>query len=203
MIRLISHTERFARRLRPLALAMAVILGACQSHKNSVSYVVDPQVDGLPNVQLVDQNGKNVSLASLRGKPVFIDFIYTSCKTPCPEVTGKMTMVANLLRYEVGKQVTLVSVTIDPEHDLPAQLLAYARAHRAERDGWLFLTGSPADIDQVLAAYKLTRSRESDGSVTPITAMYLLSPDGHERRIYNGLEAKPTVMTADILRTLG
>jgi protein SCO1 len=118
-------------------------------------------------------------------------------------LTSKLALIANLLPYELGKKVTLVSITLDPEHDHPAQLLDYTRSHGANREGWLFLTGSPVQIEQVLAAYSLRRKREADGSVTHMTSVFLLGPDGHQMRIYNGLEAKPTTVTADILRTLG
>jgi protein SCO1/2 len=187
------------------ALMIALVLGlaSCQTDQGPGSYVADSKVDGLPNVQLIDQNGQKVALSSLKGKPVLIDFIYTSCKGPCPMLTAKFAMVANLLRFELGKQVTMVSLTVDPEHDQPAQLKDYAMANRAQREGWYFLTGSPADVEKVLDAYKIKRMRESDDSVTHMTSFFLLGPDGHELRIYDGLQAKPTAVTADILRALG
>lgn len=200
------ETDKFPSRsmLCTLGLALALALGACQSTGGApASYVANTKADGLPNVTLVDQNGHSLSLSSLKGKLVLIDFIYTSCQGPCSILTGKLALIANLLRPELGTKATLVSITVDPEHDRPAQLLDYARSHEASREGWLFLTGSPAQIEQVLAAYGLRREREADGSMTHMTSVFLLGPDGHQMRIYNGLEAKPTVMTADILRALG
>ena len=200
------NTDKFpSRSMRcVLGLALALFLGACQPKVDAPgSYVADSKVDGLPDVTLVDQNGHSLSLSSLKGKPVLIDFIYTTCHGPCPMLTSKFALIANLLPYELGKKVMMVSVTVDPEHDHPAELLEYAHSHRASHEGWLFLTGSPAQIEQVLAAYGLRRKREADGSVTHMTSVFLLGPDGHQMRIYNGLEAKPTTVTADILRTLG
>jgi len=200
------ETDKFPSRLTlcALGLALALALGACQSTGDAPgSYAANSKADGLPDVTLVDQNGHSLSLSSLKGKPVLIDFIYTSCSGPCPMLTSKFALIAKLLRYELGTKVTLVSITVDPEHDHPAQLLDYAHSHGASREGWLFLTGSPAQIEQVLAAYGLLRKREADGSVTHMTSVFLLGPDGHQMRIYNGLEAKPTTVTADILRALG
>jgi len=200
-----SGRSRFAAHASLCALTIALVLGlvACQKDEGPGSYVADSKIDGLPNVQLTDQNGQTVMLSSLKGRPVLIDFIYTNCKGPCPLLTAKFAMVANLLRYELGKQVLMVSLTVDPEHDQPAKLKDYAIANRAQRDGWYFLTGSPADVDKVLDAYKIKRLRESDDSVTHMTSFFLLGPDGHEMRIYDGLQAKPTAVTADILRAVG
>ena len=192
-----------------LGLALALALGACQrraadapsSPSSPTSQVANGKADRLPDVTLVDQNGHSLSLSSLKGKPVLVDFIYTSCG-PCLTLTSKLALVARLLPGELGTKVMLISITLDPEHDHPAQLLDYAQSHDASRNGWLFLTGSPAQIEQVLAAYGLHRKREADGSVTHVESVFLLGPDGHQKQTYNGLEAKPTAVAGDILNML-
>lgn len=83
-----------------LGVALALILGACQSTEDTGSYVLDSKADGLPNVKLIDQNGHEVSLPSLKGKPVLIDFIYTTCNGPCPMLTNKFALIANLMPYD-------------------------------------------------------------------------------------------------------
>src|SRR5271169_1764806 len=71
----------------------------------------------LTDTKLVDQNGNTVSLESLRGKPLLVDFIYTSCPGPCLMETAKLANVALRLGDKLGSKVTLVSITVDPEHD--------------------------------------------------------------------------------------
>jgi len=186
-----------------LALAVALALGACHHHPTGEtpgSYVASSTVNGLPDVPLVDQDGHDLSLASLKGKPVLIDFFYTTCRGPCSILTNKMGLVARLLGPELGPKITMVSVTLDPEHDHPAQLKEYMRKNSANRRGWIFLTGSPAQIEQVLAAYGLRRQREADGSVTHMTTVFLLGPDGRQVRIYDGLKLAPTTVGTDVLR---
>jgi protein SCO1 len=153
--------------------------------------------DCLPAVSLIDQNGNRVSLASLKGKPVLIDFIYTSCPGPCSVLTSKLVGVAKDLGPQLGSQVRMVSITLDPEHDTPQKLKDYADRLGARRSGWLFLTGTPQQIDQVLAAYKLRRLREADGSVSHMETLFLLGSDGRQRRIYNGVEVKAGLMSAE------
>jgi len=190
-----------------IAAALATGVAACSPRSADVaepgSYAAANSSDCLPAVTLVDQHGHDVTLASLKGRPVLIDFIYTTCPGPCPLMTSRMAVVAKLLGPKLGKQVTFVSISIDPEHDRPAELEKYARARGADEAGWLFLTGTPAQIDRVLALYHLERMRNADGTVNHAAASFLLGPDGHQVRQYQPLEVKASAVVADIDRVLG
>ena len=195
------------RALLAMAL-MAVFIPAMWgcSHREAAgagSYPAANPADCLPPITLIDQHGRNVDLASLKGRPVLIDFIYTSCPGPCPLMTARMASVAKLVGPKLGKQVTFVSITIDPERDRPAQLERYAVARGADHPGWLFLTGAPAEIDRVLALFDLSSDRNPDGTVNHAVASFLLGPDGHQVRQYQPLEVKPATVAADIDRVLG
>ena len=190
-----------------IAAGLAAGFAACSPRPAGVaepgSYAAANSSDCLPAIPLVDQHGRDLTLASLKGRPVLIDFIYTSCPGPCPLMTSRMAAVAKLLGPKLGKQVTFVSITIDPEHDRPAQLARYAREFGADEPGWLFLTGTPAQIDRVLALYDLKQARNPDGTVNHAAASFLLGPDGHQVRQYQPLEVKASAVVADIERTLG
>ncbi len=192
--------------IQNLARIVAIgVLAASISSLYACNYAPEPNgaydaassADCLPAISLIDQNGNRVSLASFIGKPVLVDFIYTSCPGPCSMLTSKLVGVAKDLGPKLGSQVRMISITIDPEHDTPKKLKEYAQRLDADRAGWLFLTGTPQAVDQVLAAYKLNRMREADGTVTHMETMFLLGPDGRQRRIYNGAEVKPAVMSAE------
>lgn len=189
-----------------LMLTIAAGLAACPSRSTHIvelgSYPSANPNDCLPAITLVDQHGRDVTLASLKGRPVLIDFIYATCPGPCPLMTARMAAVAKLLGPKLGTQVTFVSITIDPEHDRPAELEKYARARGADQAGWLFLTGTPMQTDQVLALYNLRRTRNPDGTVNHSAASFLLGPDGHQVRQYQPLEVAPSTVVADIERTL-
>ena len=183
-------------------VALALILAASGCAREAAGdYPASNGNNCLPDVSLIDQHGKAISLASLKGKPVLIDFIYTSCASTCPVLTSKIAAVARELGPALGANVTIVSITLDPEHDGPAQLAAYAKSQTADNNGWLFLTGKPADIDQVLAAFKLRRMRESDGSIMHSVSAFLLGPDGHQVRQYNALDVSASAVVADIDRS--
>ncbi len=107
----------------------------------------------VPNLTLIDQDGKMVNLSALMesGKPVILDFIFTTCTTVCPVLSAGF---ANL-RRELGRdaeKVQLVSITIDPENDRPETLKRYAQRFGAG-PGWEFLTGSRDEVGSVLRAF--------------------------------------------------
>jgi protein SCO1 len=180
------------------ALIALLAVAGCHNQEADGSYAAVNQADVLPNVTFTDQFGKPVALSSLKGKLVLVDFIYTSCASVCPRITGRMNQVAKKLGAEVGQDVTIVSFTLDPEHDTPQKLRNYAEAQGITGNGWLFLTGEPALIDQELARFQLVRQRESDGSVTHNVAAFLVGPDGREIRQYNALDVPIDTIVSDI-----
>ncbi|HKD68364.1 MAG TPA: SCO family protein [Candidatus Binataceae bacterium] len=194
-ISLPKFTGPFAAAL--IAASMAFVSACNYAPAPNGAYDAVNAGDGLPAISLIDQHGNHISLASLRGKPVLVDFIYTSCPGPCSTLTSKLVTVAEDLGPKLGSQVQMISISLDPEHDSPARLKQYAQRLDAERSGWLFLTGTPQQVEQVLAAYNLRRLRESDGSVTHMETMFLLGADGRQRRIYNGVEVKPALMSVE------
>ena len=111
----------------------------------------------LPKVMLRDQDGAAVALAQRLddGRPVLLNFIYTSCTAICPPMTRIFAEVQNRLGAE-RRRLHMVSVSIDPEHDTPRQLKDYARQFGAD-DNWIFLTGSSAASTSVQQAFNAYR----------------------------------------------
>ena len=209
MRRKVSHAETKYLRdlLKTIAFWVALIgaiaaFAACNHPASEDGYDAANKTDCLPAIKLLDQHDKPVVLSAFKGKAVLVNFIYTSCPGPCLTETLKMAKVADSVSQELGSKVILLSVTVDPEHDRPAQLLQYAQKQGVERPGWLFLTGSPSAIDEVLKNFKLIRQREEDGSVDHIVGVFLLGPDGRELREYNGEILKADSIEADINKAM-
>ncbi|MBV8807795.1 MAG: SCO family protein, partial [Acidobacteriaceae bacterium] len=151
-----------------------------RTSQESGVYPVTYHSSSLPNVALIDQYGRSITVGSLRGKPVLFDFIYTSCPGPCQLLTQHMKLIADKLGPNLGAKVSFVSVTVDPDRDRPSQVLDYARALNVNVKGWYFLTGSPAQIDDLMRAFRLTRSRDNAGEINHVLGYFLVSPDGRE-----------------------
>jgi protein SCO1/2 len=177
-----------------------ILFAVAGCHRDSAGSAAAESV--LTNAKLVDQNGNTVALTSFKGKPMVVDFIYTSCPGPCLMETAKLANVALRLGSDIGSKVTIVSISVDPEHDGPKQLLDYSRQQGADEKGWYFLTGGPAEVDQALAGFKLSRQVEPDGSVGHLVDMMLIGPDGRLIREYNGEVVKAQDIVDDVKKTL-
>jgi len=107
----------------------------------------------LPDVTLINQNGKRVRLKSIvdTNKPVVVDFIFGTCTTICPVLSAGFINLQNRLGADTQK-VQLVSITIDPENDTPKVMQEYLKRYRA-KPGWDFYTGSRKDIDLVMRSF--------------------------------------------------
>lgn len=89
-------------------------------------------------------DGGSFSDRDLKGKISVVDFIYTGCGDLCPMMTQRMT---ELYRLYAGSQVVqFVSITVDPEHDTPEVLSAYAKETGVTDSRWVFLTGPQAEV---------------------------------------------------------
>lgn len=107
----------------------------------------------VPDVVLVNQDGQKVHFKSFieTDQPVILDFIYATCTTICPVLSAGFTNMQKKLGPD-SRNVRLVSITIDPEHDTPKIMKEYLKRFRA-KPGWDFLTGSRADIDRVMRSF--------------------------------------------------
>ena len=106
------------------------------------------------DVELLNQDGREVRFYTdvLKGKTVVINTFFTTCTSVCPLMNRNMEKVQAALGDRVGKDVFLVSITVDPATDTPERLKEYAQKFNA-RAGRMFLTGKKENVDWAL--YKL------------------------------------------------
>jgi protein SCO1/2 len=97
---------------------------------------------GVPQITLVREDNKSVSLPDEMndGRPVILNFIYTTCTAVCPITSRTFAQLQDKLGEERNK-VHMISITIDPEQDTAARLADYARKFGAEPQ-WHFYTGT-------------------------------------------------------------
>lgn len=105
----------------------------------------------LPDLELTAMSGEPTTLSAELdiGKPVMINFIFTTCTTICPVMSGTFAQVQSQLGPEAD-EVRMVSFSIDPEYDTPERLRAYAKQFGAGSQ-WQFLTG---DLDSLISVQK-------------------------------------------------
>jgi protein SCO1/2 len=115
---------------------------------------VSPAHKYFSDVELVDQDGRRHRFYSdlLHGRTVVVAAFLTSCTTSCPILAERMAALQERLGDRLGRDVYLLSFSVDPQTDTPARLKQYAERVGA-RPGWFFLTGSKTNLDWAL--YKL------------------------------------------------
>lgn len=150
-----------------------------------------------PNVPLVTQEGKTVQFYDdlMKDKKVLIDFIFTRCQKACPLDTAKLAIVQKLLGPRVGREIFIYSITLDPEHDTPEALKAYAGKFGAG-PGWLFLTGKREDIDRVRFKLGERAEKEEHGNSVRVGDV----AKGQWMRL--PLSADPNYLIVEITKTL-
>lgn|GEM_PF-2988855 len=169
--------------------AVGIALSSCRAAKAP---------GALPDVRLIDSHGRRVALSSLKGKVVLLNFVHIGCPGVCDNLTNKFGQIADALGPELGSRVVLVTVTNDPEHDGPEELLKLARGMQADMSGWLFLTGDAADVARVIDAFGVDNRPLPDGSPNHITRVFMLGPDLRQRREYAGMAMDTRVVAAEI-----
>ena len=121
----------------------------------------------LPDVELLDQDGRKVRFYTdlVRGKTVAINFIFTTCTTICPPLGATFARVQRDLGERAGRDVHLISVSVDPATDTPERLKAWGAKFRAA-PGWTFVTGAKPDMDELLRALAASTARPEDHTPT-------------------------------------
>lgn len=121
----------------------------------------------IPDIELLDQNGRKIHFYSdlVKGHTVAINFIFTTCTTICPPLGATFARVQKELGDRVGRDVRLISITVDPATDTPERLKAWGAKFHAG-DGWTFVTGDKPQVDELLRALGASSARREDHSPT-------------------------------------
>lgn len=115
----------------------------------------------VPDVAFTDQAGIHLRTADLAGRVLIANFIFTRCPTVCPVTSLKMKRLGDQLAGE--PRVALVSISVDPEHDTPAVLSAFAARYGADPARWRFLTGEAGAVRQAVEkGFKLAVERRGE-----------------------------------------
>jgi protein SCO1/2 len=120
--------------------------------------------DTVPDFVLYDQNGRVVNSARFRGRQVMLNFIYTRCPVAnmCPLSTTKMIATQRLAREAGVTDIDFVSITLDPAHDTPGILRAYADDRGIDTSNFSFLTGPEAAIRDLLTQFGVIAEFKGD-----------------------------------------
>jgi len=137
----------------------------------------------LPEVQLVDQDGRKFSLESYRGEPVFVDFIYTRCPTICSLLGDEFQRVLEWQRSSPEPHVRLLSISFDLENDDQEALRLYGDRYEAHTPQWRIAAPSNRrDLDALRKTFGLVVIPDGMGGFIHNSAVYLIDGRGRLAR---------------------
>jgi protein SCO1/2 len=105
----------------------------------------------IPDVSVIDQDGnpRRFYTDLVKGRVVVINFIYTTCTTICPPLGATFGKLQKGLGDRLGKEVFLISISVDPATDTPARLRAWGAQFGAAH-GWTLITGDKSELNRLL-----------------------------------------------------
>jgi cytochrome oxidase Cu insertion factor (SCO1/SenC/PrrC family) len=132
--------------------SVAMAEDAMTAAERAAQQELDRAREYFTNLELITQDGETVRFFDdvLKDKVVVINFIFTNCDGACPLMTHKLSLVRDRMEGQIGAPLQFISLSIDPERDTPAAMKEFAKAHHADHDGWVFLTGNPDNLDYII-----------------------------------------------------
>jgi protein SCO1 len=164
--------------------------------------------DAVPDVPLINQDGKALHLRQFKGQAVLLTFIYTRCPLPtfCPLISSEFAAIHKELKTNPDdvKRTHLISVSLDPAYDTPPVLrkygLAYLQDDASGFKHWDFVSTNPQDLETLAAAFGLQYS-EQDNQIAHSMETVLLAPNGTVAKSWSGNEWKTAAVLAAVKQT--
>jgi len=132
--------------------------------------------------QLIDQRGHIFTLSQLRETPLVVTFISAHCKDICPLINAQTaSTVRDAQDLHLG--VRFLTITLDPEHDSPADMRKIAKIFGADPRWWIVAGGSRNDVHAIMQAFHVTAQQGREGYAdVHTTFVYLVDKHGVIRK---------------------
>ncbi|MGZ4845303.1 MAG: SCO family protein [Candidatus Angelobacter sp.] len=115
-----------------------------------------PVALSVPDIEVVNQDGRHVRFNSqvVDGRIAIVTGFFTTCSSMCPITQEKLAQVARQLGPRLGKDVVIVSVSVDAENDTPARMKNWGEKFHIG-PGWTLVSGNRAEVDTLLKSLGL------------------------------------------------
>jgi protein SCO1/2 len=152
----------------------------------------------IPNLTFRDETGRAVRLGDYFGKrPMILNLVYYRCPMLCGEVLSGLESALRVLKFDVGKEFDVLTVSFDPHET--SEMASAKRAEYLKRygrsgaaAGWHFLTGPQESIDAVTRAAGFQYHYDArTGQFAHATAIMVLTPEGKIAQYFYGVEYAP------------
>lgn len=125
-----------------------------------------------------NQDGKEIKFESLKGNPIVVAMLYTSCKDACPMTIENLKSIEGKLSESTRSKVKFAVFSFDTERDTPAKLKEFAQKRSLDLSRWSLFHGSPADVRKLAAVLGVQYKKETNGDYDHSNAITILNNDG-------------------------
>ena len=155
----------------------------------------EPVIDRLVDIALQTHHGPTRMSKLIADKGIIVQLFYTRCTGVCPGTTAMLKTVAKQLGPRIGKDIVVLSLSLDAERETLADLKRFAESHRLPR-GWYTASCSKADLETLLRQLRLsvTASKGSDGTIKHASQIVYGSNVSGRWRMINAELPKPELI---------
>lgn len=201
-----------------LALTLAALVATPPARAEAPPPIAEGKVDIVEqlgaevprDLPFLDSTGRSVRLGdTFHGRPIVLALVYHRCLGLCSLLLGGLTKSLEAIDWQLGRELDVVTVSIDPEET--PEIAASSRAgylqalgRSTEDPTWAALTGPATSIDALAAAVGF-RFQYLDGQkqFAHAAALFILTPDGRVSRYLYGVEFPPTQLKAALFEASG
>ena len=168
-----------------IAAATALVALALAGSARAMPDAASPPDESLPSasvyqlpMHLTDQDGRPLSLGSLRGQPVLVTMFYASCQNVCSTLAFHMHRIERALPAAERDRLRVLMVSFDPERDTPQALHHFAELHQADPTRWVIARADDGEVRDLAAVLGLRYRRLEGGVYSHSSVITLLDADG-------------------------
>ncbi len=151
---------------------------------------------------LTNQDAKRVALQDMRGRPLVLTFLYTSCTDVCPVLLHVLASAERSLNAVERDAVRFVGVTVDPRRDTPQRLKAYMKERGLDPARWMLLTGTTAEATRVANDYGIVVRPAPRGDFVHNSVFVVIDAQGRERAEFHGMATPAEAIAAELRKLL-
>jgi protein SCO1/2 len=155
-----------------------------------------------PAFRLLNQDAKRVALAELRGKPLALTFLYTSCADVCPVLIHALTGVERHLGERERDAVRFAGITVDPKRDTPARLNAFMKERGLDPVRWVLLTGAIGEATKAANDYGVVVRPAPKGDFVHNSVFVVIDAEGRLRAEFHGMATPPEAIAAELRKLI-
>jgi protein SCO1/2 len=176
-----------------LGVGGLLIIGLAEKSRSGL-----PLLGQVPEFEFIKQDGAPFGLKDMKGKISVVDFIFTSCQTICPPMSGNMQTLYD--QFEGADNVQFVSITVDPERDSLSVLQEYARDFGVDDGRWVFLWQPIEKVVWLSEKGFMISARELPMGHS--SRFVLVDPHGMIRGYYDGVDDESMIVLLQDIRKL-